>query len=872
MNDSVHTPSGEQLNGQLQRILTSQIFAKAPVLSRMLRYLVDQTLANNRGELKEYAVGVAVFGRNVNFDPSTDTIVRVQARRLRSRLQAYYGGPGQFDDLRIAIPKGGYTIAFGTSIRNVPQPAASRPAEMGKSWLPVPLTRLIGREREVAEVTSLLRSEGCRLLTLTGAGGCGKTRLAIAAAAQVAGEFPGGVLFAALAPLSGEALVVHELSRVLGMRHTGDSPLLDALAEHLHFGMHAPALLVADNFEHVLSAGHALVRLLESTQFLRILVTSRAVLRVYGERQYPVLSFLAPSLDPLPPLPELSANPAVCLFIERASAADVGFALTKDNARAVAESCARLDGLPLAIELAAARAKSLAPAMLLARLKHSLRLLTGGPEGVPLRQQTLRKTIDWSFQLLTESERILFRRLSVFAGGCSAEGAEAVCNTGGDLEMEVTEALSSLAEKSLLVRIPGPIPEMRFAMLETIREYAGERLTDSGERKSVCRAHAAYFVVIAEEMASEPTRQDHERWMNLCVQEHDNIRAAFQCLVAEGNKEWVLRLAHGLFWFWREKELFTEGRSCLDTAIRMNEGSDPSPLLASALNRAASFPILGTNGHVAGYQAALRMFQQLGDERGVAIQLDMLGTTYLNAAGNLDAAAEMYQQAFQAYCKLEMHLQAAGALSNLARVANRKGDTAASRALLHQAMRGFASSGQAEGVARCFNQLGDAAAKSGSFAEAANFHLQALELFRRLEVRWGEGQTLVDLAYTAMDAREPEAAHGWLQQAAAVFSALRHNGGLAKVFEGFACLAVARDQFVRSLTLAAAAESLRSRTAVPSSYFEKDDLNRRLQTARAHCEAAAALAAHDSGWRLSAIDALAFAVGSPQSLAVAIGN
>jgi predicted ATPase len=313
-------------------------------------------------------------------------------------------------------------------------------------------------------------------------------------------------------------------------------------------------LLLLDNFEQVLAAAPLVTKLLDACAALKMLVTSRAVLHVYGEQEYPVPPLAVPDPKRLPPLEELSQNPAVTLFVQRAAAVNPAFVLTADNARAVAEICARLDGLPLAIELAAPRVRMLPPAAMLARLKSRLDLLTSPACDLPARQQALRKTIDWSQGLLSTAEQKLFRRLSVFAGGCTLEGAEAVCDTRGDLEVDLFDGMASLVDKSLLRQVETRQGEPRFLMLETLREYGLEQLAASGEQEVTRRAHAAYCLVLAEEGNRQLTAAESEEWLVLCDAEHDNFRAALNWLVECQNAEWALRLGLALFWFWEARE------------------------------------------------------------------------------------------------------------------------------------------------------------------------------------------------------------------------------------------------------------------------------------------------------------------------------
>ena len=518
----------DSVREQLMRILRSHIFMKAPSLSRFLSYIVERSLTENAQPLNEYSLGVDVFQRGDSFDPTVDTIVRVQARRLRSKLQQYYASEGQADPIVVDVPKGQYSAIFrqvaaeshSTTPCLVSSKTLSRTEESPTAWpwslpWPLPCSSFVGRDKEIAEVKQLLRSEHVRLVTVTGAGGSGKTRLALHAAADLGDEFPGGIYLVGLASITDPRTVASTIGQTLGLRHTGGSPVAEALQVYLGVSIHRPTLLLLDNFEQVAAAAPLLTAMLASCPPLKIFVTSRSALRVTGEHEYPVQPLPPPDPRQLMPLEELSRNPAICLFLQRARAVNSEFSLREDNAQAVAEICARLDGLPLAIELAAARLKVLTPAAMLARFGNSLDLLTCGQRDLPARQQTLRRTIDWSHGLLTAAEQTLFRRLAVFPAGCTLESAEAVCNTRRNLGMTVLEGISSLVDKNLLQRKEQESGEMRFPMLQTIREYALEQLTASGEAEFARRAHAAYCIVLAEEGAAQIKEEDRASWLTL---------------------------------------------------------------------------------------------------------------------------------------------------------------------------------------------------------------------------------------------------------------------------------------------------------------------------------------------------------------------
>src|SRR5438128_8976472 len=393
-----------------------------------------------------------------------------------------------------------------------------RPPRTGR--LPVPSTPLIGREREVGECCELLRSVRVRLLTLTGAGGIGKTRLGVGIATQVEGEFRDGVFFVPLARLTDPKLVAGAIAQVLGVTETNE-PIELRLR---HFVSSREILLLIDNFEQLLPAVALLGELLEAAPNLKLVVTSRTLLRLAGEHQYSVPPLDLPDPEHVPDADALAGFSAVALFVERSRALNAAFQLSDENAQAVAEICLRLDGLPLALELAAARIRLLSPRELLARLEHRLPLLTGGVRDAPARQQTLRATVDWSYDLLTKAEQTLFARLACFAGGCTLEAAEHVCAASLD-------DLGSLVDKSLLRERESALGEMRFEMLATVREYAFDRLEASGEGEDFHRRHAEYFVVLAEHAEPEILRANQTEWLERLNADRDNFRAALEWLI-----------------------------------------------------------------------------------------------------------------------------------------------------------------------------------------------------------------------------------------------------------------------------------------------------------------------------------------------------
>jgi len=479
--------------------------------------------------------------------------------------------------------------------------------------LPKRLTTFLGREREIGEVSALLRAS--RLLTLTGPGGTGKTRLSLEVAKREMDRYPDGVFFVELAPISDAELVAPTVAQTLGLPDRGGRTAIERLVDHIG---EKRMLLVLDNFEQVVDAGGAVSALLRACPNLTVLVSSRAVLHLDGEQEYAVPPLGVPDPARLPPLAQLSQYEAVALFIERARAVKPDFAITNDNAPAVAEICVRLDGLPLAIELAAARIRILTPRAMLGRLEHRLGLLAGGSRDLPERQQTLRGAIAWSHDMLDEADRSLFACLSVFVGGAGLDAVERVCS--GLVQGDLLDALASLVDKSLVRQSEGTDGQPRFAMLETIREFAVEQAVARGRWDELRERHAELLTAMAEEAQRHVMARDKRLWLDRLAEDHDNLRAAFGWAVERGDAATALRMSAALWRFWQMRGHLAEGLERVEQALAMPAAPDHPQARADALSAAAGLAYWLADQERARqlYALEIEAREALGDRRGLA--------------------------------------------------------------------------------------------------------------------------------------------------------------------------------------------------------------------------------------------------------------
>ena len=608
--------------------------------------------------------------------------------------------------------------------------------ERHETNLPILLTSLIGRAEDVSRVVALLEQEDRRLVTLIGPGGTGKTRLALAVGAELLDNFPDGIWFVDLAPIVDPALVLPAVAATLGVRETNVSQVEHALIAYL-----GPKrlLLVLDNFEQVVAAAPDVSDLLIECPRLAILVTSREPLQLRAEHLYPVLPLLLPEPDSLPPLAELARVPAVELFVERAQAIVPNFALTADNAAAVAEICRRLDGLPLAIELAAARIRLLPPAALLARLEQRLPLLTGGARDAPERQRTLRDTIDWSHELLSLEEQTLFRRLGVFAGGWTMEAAETVAGTDGDLD--IFSGLEALIDKSLVRQSGEATGEPRFGLLETIREFAVEQLVAAGEADEVRTRHANFFVALTEELANGLWQSTEPRLLDQLAVEQDNTRSALDWLDRQGELETCLRLAVGLGWFWLIRGLGSEGRSWLERAVAPSVDVSV-PVRAWALMWAGTLALMQGDSETAVKleDASIALWRGCGEASAGLVSALVTLARAVGELGDPARAVELLKEGLDIARATNHAFLILLVLENLAGMALIRGDPETAKALLEEASPLRRTTGNTWGAPYSLAMQGEIAQREGNLAQALEHYQRAIILsYDRVDQRFVVG-------------------------------------------------------------------------------------------------------------------------------------
>ncbi|HVF99773.1 MAG TPA: tetratricopeptide repeat protein, partial [Chloroflexia bacterium] len=653
-----------------------------------------------------------------------------------------------------------------------PQPAEPPAPPRTPTNLTLPPTPLIGRKEELAAVRVRLLRESARLLTIVGPPGIGKTRLAVEIAHAMLPEFADGAFFVPLAPISDPALVSSTIAHTLDLKEAPGLSVEAALVEHLR---DKKVLLVLDNFEQVVGAAGAVAQMLANCASLKVLVTSREPLHLRGEQQFPLQPLGLPGPGEVPPIDALSTYPAIELFVERAQEVSP-FELTHLNAGPVAEICARLDGLPLAIELLAARVKVLSPQALLARLtgpaaagsnglhspasadQGSLLLAAKGARDLPDRHQTLRTAITWSYDLLKEWERKLFTRLGVFVGGFTQAAVDAVCNAEGDLGFDTLEAVESLLDKSLLkldsagrdAEAYGAASEgPRFYMLETIREYARERLLESSEAGKVRRWHAEYYLAMTAAAESELRGSRQQEWLARLEEEHENLRAVLDWSLANGEAALGVRLAGAIWRFWWMRGYITEGRRWLDMALTKVPGRTADRARA-AYGASILAKVQGDSATSIRLEAeSLGIYRELGDRRGVAQVLLGMGLRQ-RAGGELEAAEASFKESLELSRESGDTWGIAGALTNLGLIFFGRDDELA-RTYLEEGLQAMRQAGDRNNVTLILNNLGVIALHRGELEEARRLWEENLRVYRELANEENQALTLSNLALVARE-------------------------------------------------------------------------------------------------------------------------
>jgi len=777
-------------------------------------------------------------------------------------------------DFAIALQHAAYPPGNAYLTSGLPSTSAATPGERTAPepfWkVSISLTSLIGREQDVASVCATISRPEVRLLTLLGVGGIGKTRLSIQVATQLRDRFADGVCFVGLAPISDPTLVISSIAHELGLQEVGARPLVETVKAWLrdkHF------LLLLDNFEQIVSAAPLLEDLLIACPRLVLLVTSREVLRLSAEHLFPVPTLSLPDLTQLPDHEQLLQYAAVSLFVQRAQASKSDFTLTQTNRRVIAELCVRLDGLPLAIELAATRIRLLPPQALLARLSQRFQVLTGGSRTLPERQQTLRNTIQWSYDLLNEEEQRLFRLLSVFVGGCTLEAIEAVCHSIGDEKIDVLNVITSLIDKSLLHQTEQEGEEPRLMMLETIREYGLEVLKVSSELNLIRHAHATYYLRLAEQAEPELRGARDAIWLDRLEAEHDNLRAALLWSLEHEQAEMGLRLTGALAWFWMRRSYLSEGRFWITSALGLTEGAEPTNMRAKALSGACGlawlqgdYPAARSLGeesvtlcralenmrdlafsltwlsYTAGSQGdqkaasllaeeCVALFRQAEDRWGVAYALFCLGTA-TTSLQNYSLARSYHEESLVLFRALGDKWGMAMSLCGLGVAAFAQDDYTVARPSLEEGLSLLRAQRNKRDLAIFLYYLGRLTRHEKDYQQAAALFEEILALYEELDHKPGTARILCILGKMACDKGDYVQAGAHLKESLALMQEIKNRRGIASVLEGFATLRAAQQQAWLAARLLGAAEVLREAIRAPVPPDELADYEQTLAATR----------------------------------------
>jgi predicted ATPase/DNA-binding SARP family transcriptional activator len=789
--------------------------AYSTALDRLVRLLERQ------GDARE---AIACAERLLRHDPLREETYRVLMRLYAAcgdragALRVYHTCAAVLERELAVEPSAATREAYEQLFaRRVEAPARPlKPPQPPNTNLPVPLTSFVGREAELAEITQLLQTT--RLLTLTGPGGCGKTRLALEAGTNQLDDYPDGVWWVELAALSDAALVPQAVATGLGVREPSGRPALDTLIDYLRAKQ---LLLLLDNCEHLVEASAQLAeQCLTACAHLHILATSREALSIGGETTWLVPSLSLPESPQTSTVEELSRYEAIRLFVERAAAVLPTFRLTAANGSHVAQICRRLDGIPLAIELAAARVKVLPVEQIAARLDDVFHLLTAGRRTALPRHQTLQAAMDWSYELLSDTERVLFRRLAVFAGGFTLEAAEAVCAGEGLEASAVLALLSHLVDKSLIAVTQDGAT--RYRLLDTIRQYAHHKLREAGEADVFQRQHAAFFLSLAK--TAEPKMKSAERgvWMDRLDVEHDNLRAALGWSRESEAAEMVLELAGALYWFWYFRGYLAEARGWLEAALALGEAPTTergTPARANALFAAGSIAWAQSDYRASRtwLEKSAALWRRLGAEgrSGLAYALPLLGQAAA-ALGDIDAGRALQEESLAIFREVGDRWGLAVAFCAVAGAATIfQGNDALGGPLYEASLAIFREFGDNWGISLALRGLARLAFRHGEYAAARSRIEEALRIQREAGAKWEIAQSLVGLGGVLQSQGDDERAAAVFQEGLALNRELGSRYGVAMSLGGLGWVAVAQGQPERAARLFGQVEVLREASGVP---------------------------------------------------------
>ncbi|MBV9449225.1 MAG: tetratricopeptide repeat protein [Streptosporangiaceae bacterium] len=670
--------------------------------------------------------------------------------------------------------------------------------------VPSPLTRLIGRDEEAAAIQALVLRADVRLITIVGAPGIGKSRLATHAAAMVAPTFPDGIWYVPLEPISDAGLVVSAIAKALGVKESTGQPLLQSLREFLR---QRRLVLLLDNFEHVLEAAPAVAEILTACPGVKVLATSRAGLHIRGEWLWPVSPLAAPDNGRQVSLTAAARFPAVELFVDRARAVQPTFALTETNAGDVCRICADLDGLPLAIELVAARSRTLTPAELVDRLGDRLALLTNGPRDLPPHQRTLRGTIDWSYHLLSPAEQVVFAWLSVFVGGCSLRAAEVVAGPA-DLPAPVADVMAVLADKNLLRIEEGPDGQRYAVMLATIREYALERLARRGDEGLIRARWAAFYLELAQTANEQLGGEQQGRWLRQLDAEQHNLRAVLGWYTEHGNAGDALQMIAASWRFWHIRFRQAEGLRWMEQVLAL-PGRHDERVRAQVLCGAGWLAVDQYDRGLAAsfFTKSLTAYRELGDQRGMAGALHGVGTVAL-ADGDAGQAASLFEESLRRFREAGDEEGVAWSLDHVGSATLELGGYALAERHFAEGLIIFRRLRHSWGMALALHHLGLSALALGRYTDAHDHFHEALAIFTELDNSWGVAICLLYLGHVALGGGEHDTAGKYFTQALRASDDQADRPGAARALAGLASLAVADGNLVRAARLFRRAEKL----------------------------------------------------------------